>query len=86
MLIIRPIAILSMWFIVVRPLFQVWVRKRQMNAIEKEVQQRLKDMVPMFRRGVLFSWMEAKKVSWLHFPGRFVTVFFTWGVCLSWEN
>lgn len=85
-LIIRPLAIIIVWIIVMRPLIYLWGSKRSLSKEDSFLHQQIKELIPTFRRGVLFSWTEAKQVSWIHFPARFITVFFTWGMYLSWER
>jgi len=85
-LIIRPLVILSIWFILLRPMLYFLGSKRILNLRDSILHQQLQTMIPIFRRGVLFSWKEAKQVSWFRFPGRFITVFFTWGLFLTWES
>jgi len=85
-LLLRPIAILGAWFLILRPLMLMWASKRNRIKSDSLIYQRVHILTPVFRRGVQFSWVEAKQVPWIQFPGRFMTVFFTWAMCLSWEN
>jgi hypothetical protein len=84
--IIRPLVIITVWFIVLRPAITWWGSSRHLNEEDLFLQRRVSELIPTFRRGVLFSWIEAKQGSWIHFPSRFITVFFTWGMYLSWEK
>jgi hypothetical protein len=86
LMIIRPLVLFGIWFIVIRPIIRFWGMHRRLSTNESMMHQQIQSIIPIFRRGVLFSWVEAKQVSWFRLPARFITVFFMWGLYLTWES